>query len=359
MERYAHGGNVYEPHAGNWLDFSANINPLGLSSKVKSAMEGAIDHLIHYPDPEARMLKEALAIHYRVPQEQLVLGNGAAELIYLICYRLRPRRALLLAPTFSEYEKAARAAGAEIAYHALSPEDGFALDETALLQTMQGVDIVFLANPNNPTGATLEKDAMLRILDKAEAMKIHVVVDESFLEFLPSAKDYTVRWHCSDHRHLIVLQSMTKFYAIPGLRLGFAVASERLAERLSQGKDVWNVNYLAQVAGASVVFDRAYQAATHDWLQREGIALQQALSSFVGIEVYDSAVNFILFRIGADAPVSAKVLLQSLKEQGILLRDCSNYRALDERYLRTAVRDREENERLLHAIKRIWEEGRA
>lgn len=357
MDFYEHGGNVYEPRAGKWLDFSANINPLGLSLKVKEALEGELDHLVHYPDPEARSLKAALSAHYCVPMEQIVLGNGAAELIYLVCYQLRPRRVLLPAPTFSEYEKAARASGAEIIHHDLSPDDAFALDEISFIEQMGGADLVFLANPNNPTGNVIEQDVLQRILHAAEMRGIHVVLDESFLEFLSSADACSMRFACGEKPHLIVLQSMTKFYAIPGLRLGFAVVCETLARRLERGKDVWNVNHLAQVAGAAAVSDRAYRETTLDWIQSEAVELQRRLTSLSGVTVYPSAVNFILFRVGEDAPVSAKSLLRSLREQGILLRDCGNYRGLDAHFLRTAVRGREENERLLQAVEQIWQEA--
>ncbi|BEU88018.1 threonine-phosphate decarboxylase CobD [Selenomonas sp. TAMA-11512] len=357
MKLYEHGGNVYEPCAGEWLDFSANINPLGLPEEVREAVVNALDHLVHYPDSKAGALKDALSEHYQVPAEQMVLGNGAAELIYLVCYQLRPRRVLLLSPTFSEYEKAARAAEADIVYHDLSAEDNFALDEISFIEKLDDVDIAVLANPNNPTGNLIEKEVLLRILEAAEEKGVYLMVDESFLDFLPTPEMYSMRSRCSSHSRLIILQSMTKFYAIPGLRLGFGVFSEALAARLEQGKDVWNVNHLAQVAGVAAVRARGYQEATRRWLKDAAGEFQRDLSELQGLYVYPSAVNFLLLRIEEEeSPTSAGGLLRKLKEQGILLRDCSNYRGLDERFLRTAVRSSEENHRLLQAIGTIWRE---
>ena len=183
--RFAHGGNVYDaaPAGREWLDFSANINPLGLSEKVRRAIEDGIEKLVHYPDPAARALKQAIAERYGVPREKIVLGNGGAELFYVFFHAVRPKRVLLPIPSFSEYERAAISAGAEISYVALREEADFRLDERVLCTQMAAGDCLILGNPNNPTGQLVKVDALEKLIAEAGRKGANVVVDESFVDF--------------------------------------------------------------------------------------------------------------------------------------------------------------------------------
>jgi threonine-phosphate decarboxylase len=357
LQKYEHGGNVYEkcPTGEAWLDFSANINPLGLSPRVKEAVLSHIDGIVNYPDPEARALKAAIASFYDVPQENIVLGNGAAELFYCFFYIVRPRRLLLPVPSFSEYERAARAAGVKVVCLPLLKKHGFSLDLEAAIQQLSEEDVILLCSPNNPTGRLWERRDLHVLLEKAEERGAHVMMDESFLDFREDGERYTSRHLTKEYPHLFVVQSMTKFFALPGLRLGFGIAEPNLCRRLENGKDVWNVNLLAQAAGVAALSDTAYQEAARSFVCSEKKFLAAELAKLPRVEVFAPSVNFILFHL-QQGKGFLRQLLMALRERGILLRDCSNYSGLDGAYLRAAVRSRADNERLLEALHEVWKE---
>ena len=357
LQKYEHGGNVYEkcPTGGAWLDFSANINPLGLSPRVREAILSHVDGIVNYPDPEARALKTAIASFYDVPQKKIVLGNGAAELFYCFFYVVRPKRLLLPVPSFSEYERAARAAGVRIVYLPLLKKHGFSLDLEAAVQQFSKEDVILLCSPNNPTGRLWERKELCVLLEKAEERGTYVVMDESFLDFREDGEGYTSRHLTNEYPHLFVVQSMTKFFALPGLRLGFGIAEPNLCRRLESGKDVWNVNFLAQAAGVAALSDTVYHEEARSFVRREKKFLAAELAKLPGIEVFAPSVNFILFHL-QQGKEFLRHLIMALREGGILLRDCSNYSGLDGAYLRAAVRSRADNERLLEAMHEVWKE---
>ena len=357
-ERFVHGGNIYhEPSVtGKWLDFSANINPFGLATEVRQAIADNIDGLVHYPDPEARELKAALAAHYQVPEKSLVLGNGAAELFYLFMNTVRPRRVMIPVPSFSEYERSAMAAQAEIVYFYLQEASGFQVDVQALAQAAreERCDAIVLGNPNNPTGCLLGQEEIENLLSSLPD-RIWLLVDESFMDFLEEPEPYTVRRLVEKWDNIAVVQSLTKFYALPGLRLGFGIAPLKLAQRLEMGKDVWNVNLLAQKAGAAALAQTAYAQKTRQWLRAEQKYLTEQLAKHTNWKIYAPTVNFLLARLpNPKGPAVA----EGLRFQGVLVRDCSNYPGLDEHYLRLAVRGHQENKQFLQALKEsgvgIW-----
>ena len=245
-KRFVHGGNVYEPSAagsdgGKWLDFSANINPLGLSASVKDAIAAHVGGLVHYPDPEARELRAALAGAYETPEDTFVLGNGAAELFYLFFEVERPKRVLLPVPSFSEYERAALASGADVEYFLLREKSGFAIDCDALLDDVRETktEAVVLGNPNNPTGTLLSREELVRLSERLIALGCSLVVDESFLDFRRDEAAHTIRREAGRLPHCLLVRSLTKFYAMPGLRLGFGVCMPALATKLDahEGRD--------------------------------------------------------------------------------------------------------------------------
>ena len=357
LQKYEHGGNVYEkcPTGGAWLDFSANINPLGLSPRVREAIFSHVEGIVNYPDPEARALKTAIASFYDVPQKKIVLGNGAAELFYSFFYIVRPKRLLLPVPSFSEYERAARAAGVKVIYLPLLKKHGFSLDLEAAVQQFSKEDVILLCSPNNPTGRLWERKELCVLLEKAEERGTYVVMDESFLDFREDGEGYTSRHLTNEYPHLFVVQSMTKFFALPGLRLGFGIAEPNLCRQLESGKDVWNVNFLAQAAGVAALSDTVYHEAARSFVRREKKFLAAELAKLPGIEVFAPSVNFILFHLQRGKEFLQQ-LIMALRERGILLRDCSNYSGLDGAYLRAAVRSRSDNERLLEVMHEVWKE---
>lgn len=355
MERFEHGGNIYAeaPAGGRWLDFSANINPLGLAPEVKEVIAQNIEGIVHYPDPAAREMKAALARHYGLPQEQLLLGNGAAELFYLLLHMVRPKRVGLPVPSFSDYQRAAEAVGAEVVFSPLLAAEDFQVDTDRLKQELGEVDCIFLGNPNNPTGKLLTREQLMAYLPFLEERGIWTVVDESFLDFLPDEKDYSVRDLVRTYRHLLVVRSLTKFYAMPGLRLGFASGHESLVGRLEQGKDVWNVNSLAQAAGVAALGLKEYHSKSRRFVQQEKDWLYARLCEIRGLKPLRPSVNFIMTDVSQTGLTSAE-LTARMRAQGVLVRDCANYAGLEgQQYIRLAVRTREENEQMLKALEAV------
>lgn len=351
MEAFVHGGNIYdtEGKGQQWLDFSANINPLGMPATVKQAIKRNLDELVHYPDPQGRLLKRSIADWHRVDREQVVLGNGAAELFYVYFHFLCPKRVLLPVPSFSEYEKAARAAGAEIRYFYLQAEEDFRLDFVKLAKELQGCQAVVLGNPNNPTGTMWQRDELKVLLDAAAELDVTIMVDESFLGFLQEQAAYSVAEWTGTYRNLIVISSLTKVLAIPGLRLGYGIANEALVKELEFQKDTWNVNSLAQAAGVAGLGDKQFLQATWQHTTETVAHIYRCLSGIPGLRVYKPMVNFVLLGL-QDCGITGRELTARMRERGILIRDCSNYPGLDEYYVRVAVRGLEENNRMLAAL---------
>lgn len=358
MERFEHGGNIYryrrggEDAAAFFADFSANINPLGLCPQVAERIAASIGALVHYPDPEGIELKRAIAAHYGVRENWITLGNGAVELLYLLCQAKQPRRVLIPAPSFSEYERAAHAAGAEVDYAFLDPARDFAVDLEELAERLEGVDLLFIGNPNNPTGTLLSNAALRRLIARAAEKDCFVIVDESFVDFLEDASAHTCRSLVADYENLMVLHSLTKFYAVPGLRLGFSLTGEALAGTLARGKDPWNVNLLAQEAGVEALTQIEYQSETRRFVAAEKAFLAEKLAALPGLRVCAPSVNFILADT-REAGLTGAALRARLLERGLLIRDCGNYPGLDAYYVRFAVRTRAENERLCAALVEI------
>lgn len=357
ISTFEHGGNLYREARDNhdiekFIDFSANINPLGLADNVQRAILANIEYLIHYPDPDGYELKQALAKFYNLPYEQIILGNGAVELLYILCHTLRPRRVLIPAPSFSEYERAARSANAAIDYYILAETDSFILDVDDFKKKLANYDMVFIGNPNNPTGTLLTKEELAIIVQTAQSTNTFVVIDESFIDFLPGAANYTAKQLLVDYDNLLVLHSLTKFYAIPGLRLGFAGTNLELSKRLHLAKDPWNVNSLAQAAGLAAIAATDYQLRSRQLLAKEQAAFELASKNFPKIKFYRPTVNFILANL-ASIPLTAEIMQQRCRQAGILIRNCANYPGLNDYYVRFAIKDSAANQALFVAIKNI------
>ncbi|EGO61972.1 threonine-phosphate decarboxylase CobD [Acetonema longum] len=350
-----HGGNIHRLSRDQkvpWqsiLDFSANINPCGLPASVRDCLAREIDSLVHYPDPQAFLLKQAISERYQVPVTSIVAGNGAVELLYILCHMINPKRVLVTAPTFSEYERAARAANAEICYYTLSPDNDFTYDAAVLEHLVARMDILFLGNPNNPTGSMLTNTEIEHLLACCQRHHCLVVVDESFIDFLPDDRDFTCRRLLDQNDHLVILQSLTKFYALPGLRLGFALCSERISQILHKGKDPWNVNSLAQAAGVAALKDVSYSETSKRIMHAAKDDFFRKLCAIPGWRPLKPVVNYILVDVGHTGRIAAE-WQQLLMQRGVLIRDCSNYRGLSAAFIRLAVKLAEQNDALIHAI---------
>jgi len=355
---FVHGGNVHAwAREGGGevtavLDYSANINPLGLAASVREAIAQSLDQIVHYPDVEAAMLKTAISSYYQVDTAQITAGNGAVELIYLLAHILRPKRVLIPAPSFSEYERAAIAAGAAIEYAYLSPADNFAIDIEWLCGKLPGIDMVFVGNPNNPTGTLLTVSQLERLLAAARQAGAVVVVDESFMDFIIDDQKHTCRPLLKQYDKLVIIHSLTKFYAIPGLRLGFSLTTPELARKLHAAKDPWNVNLLAQAAGVEALADAEYQHKSRETVWQAKDSLYAGLKALPGIKPFAPSVNYILIDISASGRDAVQVR-KLLAQQNILIRDCSNYPGLSASYVRVAVKLEEQNKILLQHLEQV------
>ena len=341
MERYEHGGQIYDATGkqGDWFDFSANINPLGLSGKILQTLTENLRGIVNYPDSNAIELKRALYRRYKVSEKNLVLLNGAAEFFYLYLNATRPKRVVIPMPSFSEYKRAAMAAHCDVKYFFTDAAENFSLDIDKLYNVIIPGDCVIIGRPNNPTGNLIAPEKILELAEVAS-----IVVDESFIDFLDVE---SVRKFASEK--ISVVQSLTKIFAIPGLRLGFAVVEENLARRLNLSKDVWNVNFLAQKAGVAALSDEDFLRRTRAWLEVERKFFVERLSNLRGVKVFPPSVNFVLFR-----HEQAEKILIELRREKILIRSCANFTGLDDKYLRSAIRSREENLRLFNALEKIF-----
>jgi threonine-phosphate decarboxylase len=353
-----HGGNVYQAARGSglsasdFMDFSANINPMGLSPRVRTALIESIEAVTCYPDPCAFALKQAISSIYLEPMESIETGNGAVELIYLLCRVHSPRRIILPAPTFGEYEAAARAAGVPVEKVFLSERDGFTPDIEQLCQLLRPADLLFFCNPNNPTGVVTSRRQLEPLAEKAAIIGAQIVVDESFIDFRPPDKDESCRSLVEKCGSVTVLHSLTKFLAVPGLRLGFLVGRPELVRRMALLRDPWNVNVMAQVAGVAGLLDGKYRIATQEMISREKDLLWAGLSNIAGIKVFPPSVNFALLDLSKTG-LNAAGLQEKLWEKRVLIRNCASFAGLSDRYVRLAVKTSAENRYIIGMINSI------
>jgi threonine-phosphate decarboxylase len=352
---FDHGGTVFATARRlgvapeELLDFSASINPLGPVPGVREALAAAFDRLVHYPDSGAAGLVAALAGGHGLAPSQVCVANGSTELIYLLPRLVPGQRGLIIAPPFSEYGRSLVRAGWEVDYLALTPDSGFALCPKALArQLTRGYGLLFLGNPGNPTGRLYGREEVARVLALCRESGTFLVLDEAFMDFCEaeSAKELVVTRGGG-----IVLRSMTKFYAIPGLRLGYAMGAAETIARVAALRQPWSVNTLAQVAGVVSLADATYARRTREYVAAERQWLTTVLGELPGLRVYPAAANYLLLE-GARLPATA--VAACLEAQGILIRVCGAFSGLNERFFRVAVRSRLENERLRQALAGVF-----
>lgn len=346
-----HGGNILKlasaagRPAGEILDFSANINPLGPPEWLRPLVSSRLSDLVHYPDPECSELVEAFTAHFGVKTEEVLMGNGSTELLYLLPHILGKKRALIPVPAYTDYAAAAKLAGMAVDTIPLGEDRGFVPDLPEIEARLQGAEMVLLGSPNNPTGIVVPA-ADVRAL-AGRNPETAFVIDEAFADFT----DGESLLDGIRPANLVVLRSLTKFYAIPGLRLGAIVAEERTIDRLRALIPPWSVNTLAQAVGAAALRDEGYADRTRRFVRKRREELSAELREIPGFTVYPGEANFLLVRsdlCGVPAPELARRLLA----EGIALRVCDNFSGLDSRFFRIAVRTKEENGRLCNSLRK-------
>ena len=367
-----HGGNLRRAQElyglDSFIDLSANINPFGPPSGVWASLQQGMAEIVHYPDPESQALRKTLSSHLGLPVERILVGNGAGELIFTIVQALKPKKVAIPLPTFSEYERAARTVGSEVSYIPLGPE-GWAKfnnssgegenagDEGEFDRTwreyLQGCDLLFLCSPHNPTGSILEKDTFERILKLTKELGCRILFDESFLDFLPDESRVSTRTYLEGNDHLIVLYSLTKFYSLPGLRLGTVFAHESLLNLFEQYRDPWSVNVLAQHAGITALQDLRYAVDVREKLteSRSYFYREFALANFNDLRLWPTSVNFALIEV---LNHTSQDLIHHLGRLGILVRDCASFAGLPGDFVRVAIKDIFVMQKLLEGLKGFY-----
>lgn len=345
-----HGGNIYKLKRDNGievLDYSSNINPLGVPNSFKKAVIENFETLEKYPDIDYVELRTAIGDYNNCHIDNVVVGNGATEVLFLYMKAVKAKKVLIIAPTFAEYERAARAAGRDVKFFPLSKD--FSLNENMLLEFITDEDVVVMCNPNNPTGKFQNLEKIKKIADFLERKNKKLFIDEAFIEFVDDWKDKTA--FLLKHKNIFILRALTKFFALPGVRLGYGLTyDESILDEIKNIREPWSVNGVAEIAGKTMLLDSLYIHETENWIKKEKLWFYEELCKIDNIEVTPTETNFILVKLLND---NAKSFRKKMIENGVLVRDASNFMFLDESYIRLAIKDRKKNEQVLEALRRV------
>ncbi len=353
-----HGGNIrgltekYNLKDKGFIDFSSNINPLGFPKGLKKIIADNLESISYYPDIESKVIKNALFRHLNIHTDNLLIGNGSIELIFLITQALIPKKALIPIPNFSEYERALNLARTNNIFLKLSEKNNFQLNLDEVLIRLSGVNLIFLSNPNNPTGALIDKASMEILIKECEKRKVFLVIDEAFMDFVQGGDRISMLESAVRSKYVLVLQSMTKFFALAGLRLGFLAGEKKLIKKITSYQPPWSVNSLAQAAGARVIQDTFFIKKSREYLFKERKYLFRELRAIDSLKTYTPNSNFIFCKI-LNKKTNSTSLFDSCARKGIFIRDCSNFRGLNNSFIRVAIRKRDENNKLIKTLKEI------
>lgn len=362
-----HGGNIYkifrEKNIDKILDYSSNINPYGLPENLKKEIFEKVFVLERYPDPDYIELREKIAEKNNLNIENIIVGNGATEIIFLFMKILSPKKVLIVSPTFGEYERAIKAStlandSLEINYFELKEAENFVLNIKNLETELENnYDLLILCNPNNPTGQFLKLKKLEEILKICEQKNTKLFVDEAFVEFVEDWENESIINSKENKENLFVIRAFTKFFAIPGLRLGYGICfNNNLLKKMLEKKEPWSVNNIADLAGKTVLDDENYIQKTKEWIKDQKKYMYENLNKIEGLRAYKTEVNFILLKIEdnlLEKGLDVKNLRKKMLEKGILIRDASNFIYLDKHYFRLAIKDKLNNEKVIETLTSI------
>ena len=382
-----HGGNIYkifrEKNIKEILDYSSNINPYGIPESLKKRITENLEILERYPDPDYIELRQKLAHLNNVNMSDIILGNGATEIIFLFMKVINPKKILIVSPTFGEYERAVKATEMpgdtinlscsngnnknvenkkiEIEHFELKENDDFKLNIDNLKNELaKKYDLLIICNPNNPTGKFLKLSETEEILKECNKYNTKLFIDEAFIDFLKDGMKESIINTKENKQNLFVTRAFTKFFAMPGLRLGYGIYfDKKLEKRISEKKEPWSVNNIAEMAGLTVLNDTKYIEETLKWIAEEKTYVYEKLNEINGIKPYKTEVNFITGKIDEklfSEGLNVKILREKMLEQGILIRDASNFKFLDERFFRLAIKNRKNNDRVIETLKKIFDD---
>ncbi|MBQ8662647.1 MAG: aminotransferase class I/II-fold pyridoxal phosphate-dependent enzyme [Eubacterium sp.] len=331
--------------------FSANVNPLGVSPLLRATLAEKIDAITSYPDREYTSLRKCIADYCGTTYENILVGNGSTELISLFIQIRQPKKALILGPTYSEYERSISLEGGTSLYYPLKEEDNFQLDTDDFIAKLnENIDLIVLCNPNNPTSTAITRKEMRKILDACKQYDIFVMVDETYIEFSNNYDAINSVPLTAHYNNIIILRGTSKFFAAPGLRLGYAITGNRdLIDYINTHKNPWMINSLAVVAGEIMFQDKDYIAKTKALISSERDRMYKAFEAHPDFKPYPASGNFILVRLLKEDMTSDMMFERAIKEK-MMIRDCSSFPFLDQHYIRFCMMSPEDNDRLLNCL---------
>ncbi|MBQ7562472.1 MAG: aminotransferase class I/II-fold pyridoxal phosphate-dependent enzyme [Lachnospiraceae bacterium] len=333
------------------LSFSANVNPLGISPKLKEYLPKELSCITAYPDREYTELRKTIGAYCGCDYENITVGNGTSELISLVISNRHPKRALIIGPTYSEYEREVSLSGGTSNYFPLSEENGFLLSIQELeKELLKDVELLILCNPNNPTSSAISRASMRTVLDICKRLGIFVMVDETYIEFAKNQAEIDLIPLTATYNNLLILRGVSKFFSAPGLRLGYAITGNKdLTELINSRKNPWTVNSLAETAGKLMFTDTDYMQKTRELIDTERTYVVKTLSASPDFQVYEPVANFVLVKIKKE-DLDADILFDALIRQKMMIRNCSTFPFLNNKYFRICFMEHKDNKRLLQAI---------
>ncbi len=342
---------VYGIKKEDIISFSANVNPLGISPKLKETLSERIDAIMSYPDREYTGLRSKIAEYVNTDLENIIVGNGSTELISLFIQIKNPKKALIIGPTYSEYEREVSLGGGTSRYYRLEEEQDFKLDLKHLEEELTSdVDLLVICNPNNPTSTAISRSEMRKILDICKQKGIFVMVDETYVEFAPDIQKITSAPLTGYYNNIIILRGISKFFAAPGLRLGYAICGNTdLLKEINQRKNPWTINSLAAIAGEIMFSDQEYIESTRTLIANERARICQLLSGCQNLKFYEPTANFILIKILKES-VTSMDLFEAAIRKGLMIRDCSTFPFLNNKFIRFCFMMPHSNDELLDVI---------
>lgn len=334
------------------ISFGANVNPIGLSKNVKEEIIKNLDIISSYPDREYTALRQSIGEYCSVSPSQVLIGNGTTELISLLIGHMHPKKTLILGPTYSEYERELSFSKSTQEYFHLNHNRGFCLDLPGFLERLKkGYDLLIICNPNNPTSSAIRTEDMREILKACAATGTFVMIDETYVEFVPDIKTVTAMKFTVDYDNFMILRGISKFFAAPGLRLGYGVTGNKeLLERIKKHQIPWSLNSIGAFAGERLFKDTAYIEATRSLILSERTYMLNELKTIDTITVYEAYANFILIQLLKEG-ITASGLFDACIKQGLMIRDCSSFQCLDGEYVRFCIMKPDANRRLLEVLK--------
>ncbi|MCR4611108.1 MAG: aminotransferase class I/II-fold pyridoxal phosphate-dependent enzyme [Lachnospiraceae bacterium] len=354
-EYYYHGSDIekikakYNISEDDLINFAANVNPFGLSPNLKKEFD--IDIITSYPNRQYTELKTAIAEYTNSSVENVLVGNGTSELISTFIRHIHPSKAMIIGPTYSEYEREVSLSGGQSYYFPLYEEDGFKINADTLIDRLdKSIDMLIICNPNNPTSSCIDCITMRRILDVCKENHIYVMIDETYIEFVAEINAYSAVSLTDFYNNLIILRSTSKFFASPGLRLGYAIiGNEDFIAEINKTSKPWMVNSFAAKAGEIMLRDSDYIEKTNKLINEEREYCYNALLAADGFKPYKPYANFMLVKINKANLTSNDVFEKAIK-QGMLIRNCSTFPFLTDEYFRFCFMEHDANVKLIDCI---------